>query len=391
MKYLHIQILISLLLISCSSPEKLLLQGNYDALINKSVKKIIKGKHVSENAELMDKAYKLANQRDLERINYLKTEGNPDTWDEIHSLYSRLNYRQSLVKKVVPLNVGNVRISYEFEDYGKQIADAKRNAADYYYNHAKKLMENGDKESYRLAYNELFRAKNYAGGNTYSDIDQLISDCKYFGTTRVLITSINNSYVHLPNEFMHNLLDFNRAGLNNNWIEYHLRQMDREMIYDYYIDIHLQFVEVSQGTITEIDHEYRKRVEDGFTYVFDRRGNVMKDSLGNDIKVPKYKDLKCTVIEKIKEKSAILKGEIEFSSSNPKQIIAREPIAAKSQFQDISFRAVGDIEVLNPEQRNQLLDREVPFPEDLSMIYNTAEAFKNSISDVVKHNKSYIK
>ena len=57
-----------LILASCSSPEKLLRQGNYDALIEKSVKSLLKNPDKEEDASLLDKAYKLANDRDLERI-----------------------------------------------------------------------------------------------------------------------------------------------------------------------------------------------------------------------------------------------------------------------------------------------------------------------------------
>lgn len=383
-------VLLVFALISCSSPEKLLQQENYDALIEKSVKKILKGKKTSENSELLDKAYTLANERDLERINYLKREGNPNTWDEVLSLYSRLKYRQETVKKVLPLRVNNRTINYEYVDYNSKIIEAKRNAAEYYYSHAKSLMNNKNKESYRQAYYEFQRAKNYSGGG-YTDIDQLINDSKYLGTNRVLLSSFNNTHFDLPKDFMDNLISIHSTGLNNEWTEYHFRQVDKKMVYDYYIDVHLQVIQVLPGTINEVDHEYTKRVQDGFNYALDSRGNVMKDTAGNDIKIPKYKDLRCTLIEKIKEKSVMLKGEIEFSATNPDRIIAREPIAAKTQFQDISYRAIGDLEALDIEKRNQLQDKEIPFPDDISMIYNTSEALKNSILDVINNGRKYIK
>ncbi len=82
----HLLIFGLLLVMSCSSPEKLLQKGNYDALIEKSVKNLIKKPDSEEDANMLDKAYKLANDRDLERIKYLKMEGNPNTWDEMLGL-----------------------------------------------------------------------------------------------------------------------------------------------------------------------------------------------------------------------------------------------------------------------------------------------------------------
>ena len=88
-----------LILTGCASSKKLMQKGDYDALINKSVKNLIKNPNSEEDAEMLDKAYKLANERDQDRVQYLKLEGNPDTWDEIFALYNRLKSRQATVRK----------------------------------------------------------------------------------------------------------------------------------------------------------------------------------------------------------------------------------------------------------------------------------------------------
>ena len=80
MKSSFILILSLLIIISCASPEKLLQRGDYDAVIEKSVKNLIKNPGSEEDASMLDKAYKLANDRDLERVKYLKMEGNPNSW-----------------------------------------------------------------------------------------------------------------------------------------------------------------------------------------------------------------------------------------------------------------------------------------------------------------------
>ena len=64
-----------LLMSACGSTTKKLQQGNYDAVVNKSVKKLIRKPNAADAAE-MDRAYRLANERDLERIKYLKMENN---------------------------------------------------------------------------------------------------------------------------------------------------------------------------------------------------------------------------------------------------------------------------------------------------------------------------
>ncbi len=51
MKYTHLLLFVLLLVMSCSSPEKLMVKGNYDALIEKSVKNLIKKPNSEEDAD----------------------------------------------------------------------------------------------------------------------------------------------------------------------------------------------------------------------------------------------------------------------------------------------------------------------------------------------------
>ena len=52
-----------MILNGCGSTTKKLQQGNYDAVIDKTVKKLIKKPNADDAAE-MDRAYRLANERD---------------------------------------------------------------------------------------------------------------------------------------------------------------------------------------------------------------------------------------------------------------------------------------------------------------------------------------
>ena len=386
MKTLTYLLLILLIISGCTSTKKLLSRGHYDKVINKSVKKLIKNPGSEKDAINLDKAYKLANDRDLERINYLKMEGNPDTWDEIFRRYSILKSRQDKVKKVLPLNIGGESISYEFIDYNAKIVESKTKAADYYYEHGKQLMANKNKESYRQAYYEFRRANDYKGGS-YQNIDNYISEARYNGISRVLVYTANSTHLRLSQEFMDNLLSFNSSGLNSEWVEYHLEHLDRDIEYDYNIEINLQIIDVSPEMIKTKEYIEKKTVEDGFEYVLDKNGNVMKDSLGNDIKVKKYKDLVCTIIERLQEKSVNIKGEIEIISTDPSRLITKEPVAASTYFEHLSARAVGDLEALKPETRRLLENEPLPFPDDYAMIYDCSEALKNSIRDVIIHNR----
>ena len=80
MRKIFVLLITALLITSCGSTTKRLQQGNYDAVIDKTVKKLIRKPNADDAAE-MDRAFKLANERDMERIRYLVAENNPDNYN----------------------------------------------------------------------------------------------------------------------------------------------------------------------------------------------------------------------------------------------------------------------------------------------------------------------
>lgn len=383
-------LVLTLMILSCSSPEKLLQQGNYDAIVEKSVKNLIKKPNSTEDAVMLDKAYKLANERDLDRIKYLKTENNPNTFDELLGIYNNLKYRQSSVKRVLPLQMGNERVNYPMVDYDAEMVAAKRKAADYYNSHGRKLMENKNKDSYRQAYYELSKARDYSG-DSYHDLNQIIEEAKYLGTSRVLVSVVNRTMLNLPQEFSDGLVAVNARDMNSEWVEYYTRKLDDNVRYDYYIDIILQSITVTPDLTKDRDFIEKKTIENGFEYVLDAKGNVMRDTAGNDIKLKKYKDIQCTVIETKQQKDCNITGEVEFLSANPQALIKKLPIAAGTHFEFASARAIGDVEALSPESRKMIAVKPVPFPSDIQMIVDCTEALKNSIHEAVNSNRGTLR
>ena len=70
---------------------------------------------------------------------------------------------------------------------------------------------------------------------------------------------------------------------------------------------------VSPDGVKDEDEIFNKRISDGFEYVLDANGNVMKDTAGNDIKLQKFKDITCTLIETQQFKSVEIRGEVEIT------------------------------------------------------------------------------
>lgn len=379
MKKIIIFTIIAIVLAGCASSLKQLQRGDYDAAIQTAVRQLRVDPTDQEQIEVLDKAYLLANQQDHDRIKFLKEEGSPYNWDEIFEKYTILKDRQALVSTVLPLQLGNETIDYEYFDYDSEIIQAKKKAADYFWNHANELMKNGDKESYRQAYYEFQKAKEYAGN--ISNINQLIEEAQWKGISRVFVSFANKTQLNLPEKFKSDLMAFGVSDFNSEWIEFHLTNPTTNTYYDYSAVINLLRIEVSPEQVEQADRMETKEIDDGWDYLLDDNGNVVKDSEGNDIKIQKTKTVSCTLIESRQFKAAKLEGDIELVQTNPSKVVKQVPIGAESLFEHISARAIGDVNALSPESKELLKNTAVAFPRDIDLIVDGAETLKNSIRE----------
>lgn len=387
-KLIFCSLIVSVLFASCSSPKKQMESGNYDAAVAKAVEKIRKDRDDTKNIDILEQSYQIALEQDNERVRLLKTEGKPQNWDEIYLIYKKMYDRQSMVRTVLPLKSGNRTVDFPYVDYMEEMVAAKNKAADYYYANGLELMKNGNRESYRQAYAEFARAKEYVGD--YEGIDQLLEESRYLGISRVLVRVDNRSHINFPPEFEEDLLALNLPRLDRDWVEYHTRQLDENTEFDYLVSVIIKDVMVSPDNTFEKDTLIKREIEDGFKYVLDANGNVMRDSLGNDIKVKKYKAVQCALIESVQNKECRINGEVEIMALNPSKVVKKDPLSADSYFEHISARAIGDIEALKPDEKARTQSEPVVFPSDIEMVLRCSEALKMGIRRAMEQNRRFI-
>jgi len=380
-KLLPVLFTIAIIFSGCGSSKKQLEKGNYDAAIEKAVKQLRKNANDQKEAANLQSAYNIANEQDNERIKMLKMEGKPSSWDEIYLTYKRLYDRQTLVRTVPSLN-------YPYVDYTQDMLSAKRKAADFYNAHGIELMKNNTKDSYRQAYAEFARAKQYVGD--YEGIDARMTESRSMGISRVLVQLQNRSVLVFPKEMVDNLLTLDLPRLNSDWVEYHNVVLDQNMQFDYYINININNIAVAPDQTVNADSTFKKDIEDGFNYALDKKGNVMKDSTGNDIKIKKYKTVQCALIETVQRKSCRIEGSVEVLQVNPSKMLKQDPIGAQSNFENISSRAVGDIQALSQQQMNRTKNKIVPFPTDIDMVMRCSDNLKMAIRGVMMNDRRFI-
>lgn len=380
--------ILSIIMSGCGSSKKQLQKGNYDAAIQKAVKNLRKDPSDVKQIDILTQAYKVSNDQDIERVRFLKMEGKPNNWDEIYLVYRALNDRQSLVRTVTPLNAKGRSVDFQYVDYVPEMVNAKRKAADFYYSHGMELMKSNIKESYRQAFAEFLRAKDYIGD--YEGIDNKMQEAKLKGMSRVLVSIQNSSILKFPREFEEDLLALDLPRLNSEWVEYHTQNLNDNTHYDYFINVNVRNIAVSPDQSMQRDSVIKRDIEDGFSYVLDKKGNVMRDTLGNDIKQKKYKTVQCALVETIQSKACRIDGEVEVVQMNPNKILKKDPIGAQSNFENISSRALGDIQALNAKQLERTKTSVVPFPTDLDMIMRCSESLKRAIRGAIQNDSRYI-
>ncbi|MBN2891797.1 MAG: hypothetical protein JXL97_08015 [Bacteroidales bacterium] len=387
-KIIYITILSFFVLLSgCTMSKHYLKHGNYDMATKEAVKKLRKNKDKTKHILVIEQAYPKAQEIDQARIEYLHTEGEPDRWDEIFHLYSNMEIRQVLVEGVTPLYVEGREVSFEHVDYDELLVEAKLRAAAYYYAHAKKLMEDNNRFSYRQAYAEFEIAKSYT--SSYSDIESLITECYNKGLAHVIIIAVNSTPFQLPDDFMINLIDFPVSDLSSFWVNYYSRDT-RNGNYDVFINVTLTIADVSRNEMTNSEFSESKKIEDGWEYQLDDDGNIVKDEDGNAIKIPKYKTITCRVIKTRQFKQAHIQGALNYVDANSNQIVRSIPIAADHTFEHYYYKADGDLNALSNETRSLLKSTPISYPLDVEMIYAANQTLRDVIYHALMDNRVFI-
>ena len=372
------------LLASCSSSHYLK-KAQFDQAIAVAVKKVRKNPSKEKEISQLKYAYSKANQIDNDRLAFLFESGNENIWDEVHQRYAKLYRRQELVK-TLPDNV-LAQIDYLEDNYGQKLSESKKNAAEYHYQKGLQLLEKGSKYEARDAYENFNRAKHYY--SNYKDVNIKIDEAKFIGTNHVLFRIINRSNIVVPEEFESELLKISLKDLNQKWIDYDTHA-SKTTPYDFYIQLTLKEILVSPNNVANQEYKEEKEIEDGFKYLLDERGNVKKDTLGNDIKLPVYRIINCTVRETHQHKEAKITGTIDYIETANKQLVKTHPVSATMVFDHHSAEAFGDIEALSPESKKKVKSKPLPFPTNAQIIMDASYQLKNNTKTIIYNNRNWL-
>ena len=371
-------------LFSCASTEKLMDQGRYEQLVKLAKKKIAgKEKKKTKYVIALEKAFNKLQERDLRTIESLKLTANLNGWEKVYRLSNKINKRQDALRPYLPVRDElGYQAKFNFIKTGGYISEAKEKASQLMYSKAldhMTLAREGDKRAARDAYYALRNIEKYF--EVYNDKDRLISEAEELGLVRVWLDVENVSLDYLPAQFERELLTINFSNLNQKWTEYYVRPQ-REIDFDYKAKLELTSIFVGPEAIHEDEVVKVREIEDGWQYVLDENGNVLKDSLGNDVKEPRFIKVKGSVLHTRQEKVATIKGRLTVVDLKQRVVIESRPVRANAVFEHVGQRFFGDKRAL--DKRDRRIVRTVPFPSDLQMIMRASDILKPTFIREIK-------
>ena len=377
-------LLLSVILLSgCNSSEKLLQKGEYDRAIEKAVKKLRKDPGNDKELYVLKEAYTKANSFDLEQISFLEKEGRSENYVRIYQLYGRLDRRQDRIKTLPTRLMSEFRIV----NYDDELIASKEQAAETAYQQGLDYLDLGGKENARRAFYEFENVQSLYPN--YKDVNDLQKEAAYLGTNQVLFIVENNSEVMLPERFESELKKISLGDLNNRWIQYSVYE-NEDVEYDYFVALNINRITMSPEGLEREKYSETTEIQDGTRYVLDDRGNVMKDSLGNDIKVPNMVNVTAEIQTQRQFKEATVGGSLDYVDLRTEQLVKSENIGVTAVFEHLSGSYTGDERALSQDSKEVIERNAVPFPDDEFMLMDAATLLKERAKDIMYRNRELL-
>ncbi len=371
---------IALIVASCASSEKMLQRGQYDRAIERSTDRLMKKPNDEKELRVLKEAYELANTFDRERIEFLEMEGREESWIEIYLLYELLNDRQNKVRRL-PTQIRN---QFTFFNYNEQIIASKASAADVSYRRGIGFLDQGGRDNARRAFTEFERAHSIYPG--YEDVHQYLDIAEREGRTYALFVIENNSGMVIPEFFDAEIRKVALSNLNTRWIHFDTWE-NQNVDYDYFLVLNLTEIAFSPEGINNNTHGVSQEIQDGMRYELDENGNVRKDSLGNDIRVPNMVTVAAQITETVQRKAALVAGALDFYETATDQLIRTDNLSVEAIFEHKFAQYSGDRRALSEDMQRMVRGERVPFPSNEAMMMDATQLLKEKSKAIIRANR----
>jgi hypothetical protein len=378
------------LLAACGGVKKTqeaLNSGNYVSAMNKAIKNLAENKTKKGNQAyilLLEDAFAKNSQREQEQITFLQKDGNPANLEAIYNKYLQLKQIQKRIRPLLPLNVREEgrNASFNFSNYDSSILNTKNELSEYLYNNASNLFTTArEKEDYRAAYKDLKYLQDINPG--YKETVVKMDEAYRKGLEYVRVDIGNDTEQIIPERLEDELLDFNTFGIDDFWTEYHANPLSN-VKYDYAMNLNFREINISPERVNEKQIVKERQIKDGYEFLLDENGNAVKDSLGNQIKVDKFRTVRCNFYQFTQFKAAQIGAKVSFTDLSSGQEINSYPLSSEFVFEHVYANYKGDKRALDNDLAPLLDIRAVPFPSNEQMVYDAGEDLKQRLKTIIR-------
>ena len=241
-------------------------------------------------------------------------------------------------------------------------------------------MNSKDKFGFRQAYDDFTYLDKISPN--YKNTRALIEEAHIKGTDFIIVTMSNQSDKVIPIRLEEDLLNFSTYGLNDLWSVYHNNEQ-KNIDYSFGMSIDLREINISPEQIREKETRIEKQVPDGKKDLIDDNGNVVKDSLGNTIRVDRLKTIYCNINELTQFKSTQVVGQVQYRNLETNQLLDAFPLQSEFIFAHRYATYNGDKNALNNTHLSLIKLRPVHFPSNEQMIYDSGENLKAKLKSII--------
>ncbi|WP_373074235.1 hypothetical protein [Zeaxanthinibacter enoshimensis] len=376
-------------LVACGGVKKTqeaLNSGNYHHAMNRAIQNLAENKTKKGHQDyilLLEEAFRKNADRELRQINLLQKDGNPANYETIYKRLLGLNQVQERIRPLLPLYIQDEGrdAEFQFRNYDERLLASKDKLSEYLYANASRLMEEAThKMDFRAAYDDFAYLEEINPG--YRDCRLKMDEAHALGINYVKVQIANESQQIIPERLEEELLNFNTYGINDFWTQYHTNPLEN-VNYNYEMQVAFRDILVSPEQIREKEFIKEKQIKDGYTYLEDENGELVKDSLGNEIKIDRMKTVQCRFYQFTQHKAAQVTGQVSYIDLNTRQAVNSYPLTTEFIFEHIYADYDGDKRALGTDLLPLINVRAVPFPTNEQMVYDAGEDLKLRLKDII--------
>lgn len=376
-----IYILLIFMLVACGSArktQKAVNSGNYPSAMNRALDKLTNNKDRRSNQTFvvaLEESFDRYTEQQIRQLRFLEKENLDASLEERYFILTDLSQWQDRIRPLLPLRVmeENRDARFRFTDYSNEVLDTKAALIEFKYQQA--VEEFGlcrTKGDYRRVHQSFEAVDELNPG--YKETLNYLEKAHEKGIQTILLSLDNRTESVLPQRLADELLDIDQFGLENYWTQYHTTPQQKN--YDYNVNLEFDQLLVSPERIIEKQISREKQIADGYQFLRDDNGNVVKDSLGNKIEVERLITVRCDFYKFRQFKEATLGAQVRITSGQHGELVQKFPLQSGFIFEHIFARFEGDQRAFDDGWLDWTRQREVPFPSNDQMIYDAGEDLK---------------